>query len=497
MLPVGAVLRGTYRIEGFLASGGFGNTYLARNAFNELVAIKEFYVNGVNYRDHQSSTVSVSNTNNQLFFDEQLKKFKKEALRLRQIKHENIVGVHDLFDENGTAYYVMDYIDGESLSQRIERTNMPIGERDAMNYFMQILDALEAVHDKGIWHLDLKPGNIMLDKNGAVKLIDFGASKQQSGQDGGATSTAVAFTSGFAPREQMEQNISKFGPWTDLYALGATLYNLLTTYGPPLPSDLDDDSTPEKSRALPMPYVSLKVKRLILWMMNTNRMDRPQSVAEVRNFLLREPEPATTISPVKNKNPQQGQQPAQLAPSRKSIAKPQKAVEVTSLDPPAKKKGAAIYFIIAGIAAAIVIGLYAMGVFGGAEEKSESGNEPSKEVTTELKKVENLDYSIESLGICKYSGEVNDVNQPHGKGKAEFSDGRIYVGPFVNGKCQGENAFFKYNNGDTFEGSFDNNHFKEGKYTSAEDKVYFIGTFTNGDPDKGKWYDKDGKEMKM
>ena len=370
MLPVGTVLRATYQIEGFLASGGFGNTYLARNtAFDELVAIKEFYIRGVNHREYQSSTVGVSNTLNQVFFEEQLKKFRKEALRLHKLRHENIVWVHDLFDENGTAYYVMDYIDGESLAQRLMRTNMPIGERDAMNYFMQILDALEAVHAKGIWHLDLKPGNIMLDKNETVKLIDFGASKQQSGQDGGATSTAVAYTNGFAPREQMEQNISKFGPWTDLYALGATLYNLLTTYGPPLPSDLDDDLSPDKSRALPMPYVSLNVKRLILWMMNTNRMERPQSVAEVRNFLSHAPEPETVISPVKSQKPHQVKQPANPAPSRKPAAKSQKAVEVTPLDAPTKKRGAAVYFVIAGIVAALMVGLYAMGIFGGTDEK--------------------------------------------------------------------------------------------------------------------------------
>ena len=302
MLSVGTVLRGTYQIEGYLASGGFGNTYVAKNiTFDELVAIKELYISGVTERDNQTSAIRVSNTNNQLFFEEQLNKFKKEAKRLRKLKHENIVSVHDLFEENGTAYYVMDYVEGESLAQRIKRTNMPIGEKDAMNYFMQILDALEAVHNMGIWHLDLKPGNIMLDKNGTVKLIDFGASKQQSIYGSGfSTSTAVAYTAGYAPREQMEQNISKFGPWTDIYALGATLYNFLTTYVPPLPSDIDDDRTPDKSRALPMTFVSLNVKKLILWMMSPNRFDRPQSVAEVRRFLSGDTGPATIISPVKN-----------------------------------------------------------------------------------------------------------------------------------------------------------------------------------------------------
>ena len=360
MLTVGTVLKNSYRIEKHLSSGGFGNTYLATIIeFDEIVAIKEFFISGVTERDHYSSTISVSNSTNQLFFEGQLNKFKKEARRLRKLKHDNIVGVHDLFEENGTAYYVMDYIDGESLSERIKRTNSPIGENDAMNYFYQILDALEAVHNMGICHLDLKPGNIMLDRNGCIKLIDFGASKQQSSSDGSmTTSSAVAYTNGFAPREQMEQNIDKFGPWTDIYALGATLYCLLTTYGPPLPTDIDDDETPDKSRALPMPYVSEKVKKLILWMMQTNRNKRPQSIAQVRSFLNSSDEPLThfsPINPVNNKSNKQKKQKSNEQADIKiqEVVEQNKAVPVTSqllddgADGKGKKKNSRLFAIIA------------------------------------------------------------------------------------------------------------------------------------------------------
>ena len=360
MLTVGTVLKNSYRIEKHLSSGGFGNTYLATIIeFDEVVAIKEFFISGVTERDSNSNTISVSNSTNQLFFEGQLNKFKKEARRLRKLKHSNIVGVHDLFEENGTAYYVMDYIDGESLSARIKRTNAPIGEYDAMNYFNQILDALEAVHNMGIWHLDLKPGNIMLDKNGCIKLIDFGASKQQSSSDGSmTTSSAVAYTNGFAPREQMEQNIDKFGPWTDIYALGATLYCLLTTYGPPLPTDIDDDETPDKSRALPMPYVSEKVKSLILWMMQTNRNKRPQSIAQVRAFINRNAEPLTYISPVININSKESSQSNQVSNKQpeieiQEIEDKNDAIPATSqllddgADDKGKKKNPRLFVIIA------------------------------------------------------------------------------------------------------------------------------------------------------
>lgn len=286
MLRVGTILRGIYRIDSYLSSGGFGNTYVATNIeFNERYAIKEFFMKGVTQRDGDSSTVSVSNSINQDSFLQQKEKFKKEARRLRQLNNPHIVKVHDLFEENGTAYYVMDYVDGENLSARLKRTGKPMSEEEVSKILPQILDALQTVHDAGIWHLDLKPANIMVDKVGNVKLIDFGASKQLNAQKGGATtSTAISYTNGFAPREQMEQNYDKFGPWTDLYALGATLYNLLTNRRPPLPTDIDDDMSDDKHLALPMPNVSSKMKQFVLWLMKTNRMQRPQTIQQARDF---------------------------------------------------------------------------------------------------------------------------------------------------------------------------------------------------------------------
>ena len=292
MLRVGTVLRGIYRIDSYLSSGGFGNTYVATNIeFNERVAVKEFFMKGVSQRDDNQSTVSISNTANRNSFLEQKDKFKKEARRLRHLNNPHIVKVYDLFDENGTSYYVMDYIDGENLSERLKRTGKRMSQKTVNEILPQILDALKTVHEAGFWHLDLKPANIMLDKSGNVKLIDFGASKQFDVQKGGATtSTAISYTNGYAPREQMEQNYDKFGPWTDLYALGATLYKLLTNSNPPLPTDIDDDISEDKHEALPFPAtISASMKHLVLWLMNTNRMRRPQSIGEVEKFLKNKP----------------------------------------------------------------------------------------------------------------------------------------------------------------------------------------------------------------
>jgi serine/threonine-protein kinase len=193
---------GKYRIERVLGQGGFGNTYSGYNTvFDERVAIKEFFMQGINDRDGNTGSISVSLERNLQQFEEQREKFKKEALRIRKLSNPHIIKVHDLFEENGTVYYVMDFVDGENLAERLKRTGAPLNETEVQNILPQLLDALKTVHDAGIWHLDLKPANILIDKTGNVKLIDFGASKQFNAQKGGATtSTAISYTNGYAPR---------------------------------------------------------------------------------------------------------------------------------------------------------------------------------------------------------------------------------------------------------------------------------------------------------
>ena len=179
----------------------------------------------------------------------------------------------------------MDYVDGENLSARLKRTNVPLAESEVRNYLNQILDGLEAIHKEGMLHLDIKPANIMVDSHYVVKLIDFGASKQQSTVGGATASTGISYTNGYAPSEQMAQSYDKFGPWTDFYALGATMYKLLANQDPPSVSDLSEDETEDKHLALPMPNVSEEMKKLVVWMMQVNRLKRPKNVGEIRCIL--------------------------------------------------------------------------------------------------------------------------------------------------------------------------------------------------------------------
>jgi len=283
-LPTGTLLQGgKYRIERVLGQGGFGITYLATHTtLGSLVAIKEFFIKGVNERDADCTTVSVSNADNKEQFEQQRNKFLKEARRLSQLRNKHIVLVHDLFEDNGTAYYVMDFIEGQSLRNMIDQKGK-LEEELAWNCLNQMLEALEEIHSSNIWHLDIKPANIMLDSNGSFTLIDFGASKMVS--DGNSTintSIITAYTPGYAPIEQVSQKIESYGPWTDFYALGASLYCVITGSAPPLSDEIVEKGNhvfnfPENTDA--------RLSHLIMWMMQANRNNRPQSVAEIRQYL--------------------------------------------------------------------------------------------------------------------------------------------------------------------------------------------------------------------
>ena len=502
---------GKYRIERVLGQGGFGITYLARNTMFDIdVAIKEFFMKDENDRD--GSSVTMPNTTKQELFHGQMEKFKKEAKRMFAIKNEHIIGVQDLFEENGTAYYVMDYVDGENLAERLKRTGKPMTEQEVLVILPQILDALKSVHDAGIWHLDLKPANIMVDKSGNVKLIDFGASKQLNSQKGGATtSTAITYTNGYAPREQMEQNYDKFGPWTDIYALGATLYNLLTNKRPLLPTDIDDDITADKHEALPFPDgVSPETKSMVLMMLNTNRLQRPQSVdglisAEKARKVIPQQSPKqqvtyqrsvsyddeeTLIATPQPKKEEKKPEPKQ-APKVETRTTQTSYTSGSQYNPNNSNNDTSSIWKAIGIVIAIIIAVTLIKTvisdFGSQQDSKEQEVE-----RVEPRTVDNMQYQT-AIGGCQYNGPVDENNKPHGKGEAEFEDGRYYSGGFNHGTLEGEQCVFRYANNDSFFGEFRNNSFYKGSYTISKDGSYFNGYYLDGQPYSGTWYDKNGK----
>jgi serine/threonine protein kinase len=511
MLSVGTVLHGTYRIEKYLASGGFGNTYeVTHILLGERRAIKEFFLMGVTQRDGNSIAVSVSNEANISQVEEQKKKFEKEARRLRKIDNCHVVKVYDLFEENNTVYYVMDFIDGESLSEMLKRTGEPLKEDVVLGYIPQILDALLCVHNKNIWHLDLKPGNIMVDKTGRIRLIDFGSSKQLKQGGGATTTTVLSYTPGYAPREQMEQSLEKFGPWTDFYALGATIYNLLTMNIPPKPSDIDDDG--DKAYQFTS-NVSENMRDFILWLMQPNRSKRPQTVEEIyvelknKSFLLDDGVKLAASEDLSSngdgKDDNNDDHTRIMIDSQAdntdfnkfgtgSSDEDDVIVTETGGEKSSPKQLPFVKILIGFIVGLVVI--FMSYYFYTGKMGNKVSNVDSMSVDTVESK---FLFDVPELGSCYYVGTTNANGKPNGYGEATFNNGNTFKGNWLNGYMV--KGIFKYKeNGDVYEGKFVYNAFSDGKITFGSDGNYFIGLFVNGQPDykHGHEYNKNGKLLK-
>ena len=218
---------GRYRIIRTLGQGGFGITYEAEQvALHRKVAIKEFFMKEYCERNESTSHVTLGATEGSKNLVARFRdKFFKEALMIAGLDHPNIVKIHDVFEENGTAYYSMEYIIGGSLKELIARQGK-LSEGLALKYMTEVGEALQYVHDKKILHFDIKPSNIMLRESGTAALIDFGVSKHFDEGGRVTSSTPVGISKGYAPLEQYRQEeISIFKPATDIYAFGATLYS--------------------------------------------------------------------------------------------------------------------------------------------------------------------------------------------------------------------------------------------------------------------------------
>lgn len=300
LLP-GTLLNGRYRIGKVLGEGGFGITYIGRDIkLDTKVAVKEYYPNGlVNRNNTFSPTVicSVSGDKEEFFINGR-KKFVKEARILAKFSNEpGIVEVRDFFEGNNTAYIIMEYLDGQDLKQYL-KTNGTLSVSKAIQTLIPVMKSLTEIHKHGLLHRDISPDNIRLTPNG-VKLLDFGAAREMTTQFN--QSISVMLKPGYAPEEQYRSKGVQ-GPWTDVYAVCATLYKCITGITP------DDAAQRSYSDELQKPSllgvkISPATESVIMKGMSVRQQDRYQTMEELLNALLASLNAINTNSGVISVNP--------------------------------------------------------------------------------------------------------------------------------------------------------------------------------------------------
>lgn len=313
-LPDGYLLqKGKYKLTQVIGQGGFGITYkgvwftevkgsLGAMRTEVPVCIKEYFFKDYCVRDPQSYIVKVHSDTGKLLFHKFKEKLIKEAKILSEVHHPYIVNVLEVFEENNTAYIAMEYISGNSLKDKLAKEGM-LPEAEVLRYVHQIGEALQFVHQKNILHLDIKPSNILIDKDNNARLIDFGVSKRYDVGEQETSTTMLTLSKGFASIEQYDnEGIQSFTPCPDIYSLGATMYNLLT-------GKIPTESILRATRPLIPPHelnpnISEKTEAVIMKAMEIIPANRYQSIAEMMaelDFSKESVSQGTNIQSVQNR----------------------------------------------------------------------------------------------------------------------------------------------------------------------------------------------------
>lgn len=479
-LPPGTDIRSNeyvYRIERVLGQGTFGITYLAsttvRGPLGQIpikVAIKEFFMRDVNGREG----TSVSSSSQSGEFEYYKNKFRNEARNLSRLNHPNIVKVLDAFESNDTVYYSMEYLENGSLDDFIDRTG-PIDEKRALAMAGQIASALECMHSQRMLHLDLKPGNIMMRDADTVTLIDFGLSKQYDRDGSPASSTTIGGgTPGYAPLEQMNYREGRGFPVTmDVYALGGTMFRMLTGDCPPDAADILNDGFPYD--AMKARGISDDVITAVSRAMSPARADRTPTPGAVIEM-------ARGVAVVSEQDPDDGN-PTVIG---RNTRRPETAGRETVVIPgnSGKTRSGRLTVIILTTVMALAIGIGAYIFFSPASPPESPAPSPMPYSST-------ISYKS-ALGMMDYDGPVDPEGRPDGVGSATFMEGRVrgckFEGTFSHGTIV--EGVWVLPDGDWFDGTFKDGQYDRGKYTitSGPDRgQQYEGTFKDSQPDRGTW----------
>jgi len=504
-LPVGTILLGKFIIGKVLGKGGFGVTYLAYDLRRECkVAIKEYMPDTLSYRTPGKTLVSTYLGEKEDSFKLGSEKFYEEAKTISKFNgHPNIINVHEFFYENNTAYFVMEYIDGMDLKTYIIQKGGKISQDEGINLLIPIMDALIVVHSIGILHRDISPDNIYITKAGDVKLLDFGAARQVVGEK--SKSLSVILKPGFAPFEQY-QTRGKQGPWTDVYALAATMYYCLAGQIPEAAMDRMEVDNIKLLSGINV-NVSENVEQILQKALSIKGIDRYQTMAEFKQAFIN----ARFSIYQNNKTP--------VVKLEENINKPALKYRKNIIS-------------IAIAAAILIITCINFTIWqitkNDSTEVSRNGNatpnfspvksndyvtpklaevtsdstqsnnsitsatstETDVQLENQLTSVSNVDYVYATSNFSvksKYTGKWKD-NKPNGLGKLtiyeDYSKHWIYgdklTGNFINGVLIGEGELTR-TNGDIYKGNFDGDSEGQGCYISKD--YTYDGQWKNGQHD--------------
>ncbi|MBQ9743091.1 MAG: protein kinase [Ruminococcus sp.] len=343
-LVPGTMLRDRYLVGNTLGEGGFGITYMGLDTTLDIrVAIKEFYPSGYANRNTQvSSQITVQTERQKAVFDKGKQRFVGEARSIAKFNKEpGTVDVRDYFEENGTAYIIMEYLEGQELGRYV-RSKGKMRAEDLFRIMLPIMHSLEKMHSKGIIHRDISPDNIMYQTDGTLKLMDFGSARYYTNEE---KELSVMIKKGYAPEEQYHKNGDQ-GPWTDVYGLCATIYRCITGTAPVDSLDRFHDDTLIKP-SVAGADISPDLEKVLLYGLAVSKDLRCQSMSELMDLTLKalEGEDAT---PVSQRKPDSDEDNKTVAvegmykdqPSAKAVITPREAAS-TEMDLSVAAKSAA------------------------------------------------------------------------------------------------------------------------------------------------------------
>ena len=518
---------GKYRIVRCLGQGGYGITYLAttteevRGGMGHFpvtvpVAIKEFFVKTYCVRDSLTSDVLVPTEEGKTQVPRLKNDFLKEATSMSKMSHPNIVKVIEVFEDHQTVYYVMQYLEGCSLADKVDRDG-PLSSKEAHDYIFQAAGAVDYLHDNKLCHYDVKPSNIIITNLGRAVLIDFGISRHYDEKGEATYSHPVGFSSGFSSPEQRQGAIHEFSPASDIYSLAATLYYMLTGKTPPAANEIKDGALEKCPSSVPPafwnavkagmePDSGLRPQTINKWLvsLDTNTVTRSTVTSDQNHN--KKPQKSTQTD---NDNPSSkkgvaekndkdlfGRAEKKIEASGKEgrIEKPGNAKEKETPNntndpyPPFEKKEKRTWIpLLLSFFACVIIGGFAYLFFFAKSQASPPIVKTPQKIKTSVTDME-WPHKNRHGNTYVYTGEVID-SVPNGKGVAKLSDGGIYEGSFRDGMREGLNVTYTDNNGNIFTGDFSNDSIVQGRIT-AKEGTYFKGTFAEDMPYNGDWYNR-------